>query len=51
MMQSLLNLGVKQTVMLTGDSSDNAQKIAQQTGTPHFESDLLPENKVKSIKN
>jgi heavy metal translocating P-type ATPase len=50
MMQSLLNLGVKQTVMLTGDSSDNAQKIAQQTGITHFESDLLPEHKVKSVK-
>jgi len=49
MMQSLQNLGVKQTVMLTGDSSDNAQKIAQQTGITHFESDLLPEQKVKSV--
>ena len=50
MMQSLLNLGVKQTVMLTGDSSDNAQKIVQQTGITYFESDLLPEQKVKSVK-
>jgi P-type E1-E2 ATPase len=50
MMQSLLNLGVKRTVMLTGDSSDNAQKIAQQTGITDFESDLLPEDKVKSVK-
>jgi heavy metal translocating P-type ATPase len=50
MIQSLRNLGVKQTVMLTGDSSDNAQKIAQQTGITHFESDLLPEQKVKSVK-
>ena len=49
MMQSLRNHGVKQTVMLTGDSSDNAQKIAQQTGITHFESDLLPEQKVKSV--
>jgi heavy metal translocating P-type ATPase len=49
MMQSLLNLGVKQTVILTGDSSVNAQKIAQQTGITHFESDLLPEQKVKSV--
>jgi heavy metal translocating P-type ATPase len=50
MMQSLRNLGVKQTVMLTGDNSVNAQKIAQQTGITHFESDLLPEQKVKSVK-
>jgi heavy metal translocating P-type ATPase len=50
MMQSLRNLGVKQTIMLTGDSSENAQKIAQQAGITHFESDLLPEQKVKSVK-
>jgi heavy metal translocating P-type ATPase len=50
MIQCLRNLGVKQTLMLTGDSSDNAQKIAQQTGITHFESDLLPEQKVKSVK-
>ena len=36
MIQSLRNLGVKQTVMLTGDSSENAQKIAQQTGITSF---------------
>jgi P-type E1-E2 ATPase len=36
--------------MLTGDNSVNAQKIAQQTGITHFESDLLPEQKVKSVK-
>jgi Cd2+/Zn2+-exporting ATPase len=30
MVQRLRNLGVRQTVMLTGDSFENAQKIAQQ---------------------
>ena len=49
MMQRLHNLNVKQTVMLTGDGFENAQKIAQQIGT-YFESDLLPEQKVMSVK-
>jgi len=50
MMQRLHNLNVKQTVMLTGDSFENAQKIAQQIGITYFESDLLPEQKVMSVK-
>jgi Zn2+/Cd2+-exporting ATPase len=50
MMQRLHNLNVKQTVMLTGDSFENAQKIAQQIGMTYFESDLLPEQKVMSVK-
>jgi len=43
-------LGVKQTIMLTGDSSDNAQEIAQQTGLGSFESNLSPEQKVIAVK-
>lgn len=49
MIQRLRNLSVIQTVMLTGDSFENAQKIAQQIGITHFESDLLPEQKVVSV--
>jgi P-type E1-E2 ATPase len=49
MIQRLHNLGVRQTVMLTGDNFENAQKIAQQTGITYFESDLLPEQKVVSV--
>jgi Zn2+/Cd2+-exporting ATPase len=50
MMQRLHNLNVKQTVMLTGDSFENAQKIAQQIGITYSESDLLPEQKLMSVK-
>jgi Cd2+/Zn2+-exporting ATPase len=50
MMQRLHNLNVKQTVMLTGDGFENAQKIAQQIGITYFESDVLPEQKVMSVK-
>jgi P-type E1-E2 ATPase len=35
--------------MLTGDSYENGQKIAQQIGITYFESDLLPEQKVVSV--
>jgi Zn2+/Cd2+-exporting ATPase len=49
MIQRLRNLGVRQTVMLTGDSYENGQKIAQQIGITYFESDLLPEQKVVSV--
>ena len=50
MIQKLPSLGVKQTIMLTGDSSDNAQEIAQQTSIGSFESNLLPEQKVIAVK-
>jgi len=50
MIQKLPSLGVKQTIMLTGDSSDNAQEIAQQTGLGSFESNLSPEQKVIAVK-
>ena len=51
MMHRLQELGVKETVILTGDSIDNAQVIAKQaTIVTHFESSLLPEQKVMAIK-
>lgn len=50
MMKRLQHLGVKETVMLTGDSFDNARVIARQAGITRFESNLLPEQKVLAIK-
>ncbi|HEY6883472.1 MAG TPA: HAD-IC family P-type ATPase [Nitrososphaeraceae archaeon] len=50
MMKRLQQLGVKETVMLTGDSFDNARVIARQAGLTRFESNLLPEQKVLAIK-
>ncbi|MGC2384617.1 MAG: heavy metal translocating P-type ATPase, partial [Nitrososphaeraceae archaeon] len=46
MMQRLQKLGVKETVMLTGDSFDSAQVIAKQAAVTNFEFNLLPEQKV-----
>jgi cation transport ATPase len=50
MIKRLQKLGVKETVMLTGDSFDNAQVIAKQASITSFESNLLPEQKVFAIK-
>ena len=50
MMQRLCELGVKETVILTGDSFDNAKTISEQAGVTRFESDLSPEQKVISVK-
>jgi cation transport ATPase len=50
MIKRLQRLGVKETVMLTGDSFDNAQVVAKQASITSFESNLLPEQKVLAIK-
>ena len=50
MMQRLQKLGVKETVMLTGDSFDSAQVIAKQAAVTNFEFNLIPEQKVLAIK-
>jgi cation transport ATPase len=50
MMKRFHQMGVKETVMLTGDSFDNARIIARQAGVTRFESNLLPEQKVLAIK-
>jgi P-type E1-E2 ATPase len=50
MMQRLQRLGVKETVMLTGDSFDSAQVIAKQAAVTNFVFNLLPEQKVLAIK-
>jgi len=50
MMKHLKELGVKQTIMLTGDNLDNAKSIAQQAGITEIKANLLPEQKVLSVK-
>ena len=46
---ALKNLGVKQLVMLTGDSRTNAETTSQTLGMTDCESELLPEEKLKKI--
>lgn len=50
MIQNLKKEGMKETIMLTGDSLDNAKFIANQTGVDNYKYDLLPEDKVSEVK-
>jgi heavy metal translocating P-type ATPase len=50
MMKRLRKLGVRHTVMLTGDRHDNAIAIAAAAGIDDVEADLLPEDKVAVLQ-
>ncbi|MFZ4816170.1 MAG: heavy metal translocating P-type ATPase [Phototrophicaceae bacterium] len=50
LMQQLRALGVKRTVMLTGDSDAHAQAIGKAAGIDQIEANLLPEDKVRLVK-
>ena len=46
----LHKLGVKETVMLTGDSRNVAEYVAAELGIKHVNSDLLPGDKVSKVE-
>ena len=46
----LHRIGIKRTVMLTGDHHKTAKKVANAVGVSEFYSDLLPEDKVAKVK-
>ncbi|MCB0162795.1 MAG: cadmium-translocating P-type ATPase, partial [Anaerolineae bacterium] len=46
----LKSLGVEQIIMLTGDNERVAQAIAAQTGVDHYYANLMPEDKVRIVK-
>ncbi|MEJ2537882.1 MAG: HAD-IC family P-type ATPase [Calditrichia bacterium] len=48
--QKLKQLGIRETVMLTGDNEVTARAIAGQIGIDKFEAELLPDNKVEVIQ-
>ena len=48
--RALKSIGVKETVMLTGDSDKVAQSVAGELGIDKLYSQLLPEDKVKRVE-
>jgi len=50
MMQKLATIGIKKTVLLTGDVKDNAKNIAIQSGITDYKAELVPEEKVIEVK-
>ncbi len=48
--RELQYLGIRKTVMLTGDSPTNAEVIAREAGIEEFEANLLPDQKVDAVK-
>ncbi len=48
--KELKKVGIKKTIMLTGDSYNVAEKVANQIGVDEFYSDLLPQNKVELLE-
>lgn len=45
----LKNLGIEQTIMITGDTEGAAKKISKQAGIDSFHAQALPEDKVKYV--
>lgn len=46
----LRELGVRKTVMLTGDKKDVAELVAKETGIDEYRAELLPPDKVSSLE-
>ena len=49
MLQRLKDMGVRHTVMLTGDNAANGNAIGTEIGLDEVKANLLPEGKVKSL--
>ncbi len=50
MIDGLRKSGVKNIVMLTGDNPETAKHVAEQVGITDFRANLLPEDKIKIVK-
>lgn len=48
--QKLHELGIKKTIMLTGDNKDTANAIGSQLGVLEVQSELMPEDKLERMK-
>jgi len=47
---SLLAMGIKKTIMVTGDKNEVAKHVATQTGVGHYEADCLPGDKIIAVE-
>lgn len=50
-LKDLLTLGIKDTIMLTGDTRATAQRIAAEIGITNIQAECLPADKVDAVKN
>ena len=50
-MDALSLLGIKKTMMLTGDNQKTAEAMSTELGIENFSAELLPEDKLKTIRN
>ncbi|MCL2558339.1 MAG: cadmium-translocating P-type ATPase, partial [Treponema sp.] len=50
LVESLKKLGVRKTVMLTGDAPEVARAVAQELGLDEFYAGLLPQHKVEKVE-
>ena len=50
LIKNLKALGIKNTVMLTGDNKSIAHKVADKLGVDTFKSQLLPQDKVSAVE-
>lgn len=49
MIRKLHDLGIKQTMMLTGDNRLVAEQIARELGVTDFQAELMPDEKLRAI--
>ncbi|MBS4190458.1 cadmium-translocating P-type ATPase [Bacillus sp. FJAT-49705] len=49
--RKLLEIGIQKTIMLTGDNQATGQAIAKQVGLSDVKADLLPQDKLETIKS
>ena len=49
-MSSLRRMGIRKTVMLTGDRRAVAEQVAREVGISDYRAELLPQNKVSAVE-
>ena len=51
LIERLRKMGVKRTIMLTGDNEEHAQAVGKAAGIDQINANLLPEDKVRLVKS